>query len=92
MKICAKLLLFSQDISCTILVIVLFFTCKDEEEIRKKQIINQLRSIASLKSSRVEGVISRNLERLKLVTSRTQLRLRMAVDGIGTKYPGRREL
>ncbi len=45
------------------------------KRILTNQVINQLESIASIQENRIVSIINNNLERLKLVASRTQLRL-----------------
>ncbi len=40
-----------------------------------RQILNQLQSVASIQKSRIKAIVGQNLERLALVSSRTQLRL-----------------
>jgi signal transduction histidine kinase len=52
---------------------VLAFTVS--ERALTDQVLNQLSSVSSIQASRIEGILDQNLERLNLVTSRTQLRI-----------------
>ncbi|HKZ98903.1 MAG TPA: ATP-binding protein [Thermoplasmata archaeon] len=52
---------------------VLAFTVS--ERALTEQVLNQLSSVSSIQASRIDGILDQNLERLNLVTSRTQLRI-----------------
>ncbi len=84
MKIQTKIfvtILFSS--VCLLFLASLFFYLNQKKTL-KQQVFNQLKSIASLQSARLDSIIEQNIERLQLVSSRTQLRLsleRYLVDG-----------
>ena len=75
MKISTKIFatVFFSALSLLLLASIIFYT--SEKKSLKQQIYNQLQSIASLQQARLDSIIEQNLERLKLVSSRTQLRI-----------------
>ncbi|MEE4242641.1 MAG: HAMP domain-containing protein [Desulfopila sp.] len=75
MKIRTKIftILFSSSLSLLLLAGVVFYT--SEKNTLKEQIYKQLQSVASLQHARLESIIEQNVERLRLVASRTQLRI-----------------
>lgn len=75
MKIKSKLLISFLAIYLITISALLIFGYIGAHKALKKQIFNQLESVVSTQHSRVESMIDQNLERLQLVTSRTQLRL-----------------
>lgn len=75
MKVRTKIfstLLFSS-LSLLLLASGIFYTT--EKKALQQQVFNQLQSIASLQQARLASIIDQNNERLKLVASRTQLRI-----------------
>ncbi|MFP3983732.1 MAG: PAS domain S-box protein [Desulfurivibrionaceae bacterium] len=78
MKISTKIFFVSLGISSFILMTVLFFAYNNGKKIQTRQILSQLQSIASHQSSRIEEIVDQKLAGLKLVASRTQLRLNLA--------------
>ncbi|MGW8287450.1 MAG: sensor histidine kinase [Desulfobulbales bacterium] len=75
MKISTKIFstVFFSSLSLLVLASIIFYT--SEKKSLQQQIYNQLESIASHQQARLESIIEQNLERLKLVSSRTQLRI-----------------
>ncbi len=80
MKIRTKIFatLFCSALSLLLVAGVIFFTSAKNS--LQRQIYNQLQSIASLQHARLDSIIEQNLERLQLVTSRTQLRISLEND------------
>lgn len=59
-------------LSLTLAAVLSYFIAKAA---LTRQMFNQLESIAEIQKSRIESIIDQNLERLALISSRTQLRL-----------------
>jgi C4-dicarboxylate-specific signal transduction histidine kinase len=59
------------------LVILSIFSYTNAKETVTNGVLNQLQSVAVIQKHRVESIISQNLERLALVSSRTQLRINL---------------
>ncbi|MFV1983684.1 MAG: PAS domain S-box protein [Thiohalomonadales bacterium] len=75
MNIKAKLILTFLSISLISIVIsnsILYF---HEKENATREILNHLESVASIQRTRIQGLYQQNMERLRLVASRTQLRI-----------------
>jgi signal transduction histidine kinase/HAMP domain-containing protein len=75
MKINRKLILSFLLISLVPLAVTSIFSYFNAEKALTQQVFNQLESVAAIQQSRVESIVDQNLERLVLVSSRTQLRL-----------------
>ncbi len=75
MKINTKLILAFLVISSIPIAVIGIFSYFNAEKALTNQVLNHLESVAALQHSRVESTVDQNLERLVLVSSRTQLRL-----------------
>ncbi|MBF0187802.1 MAG: response regulator [Magnetococcales bacterium] len=75
MTIRARLLLTLLPIFLGALLLVVVFTMVSAREMLTQRTLDHLHSIASAQHNRIQHIIDQNLERLRLVTSRTQLRL-----------------
>ncbi|MEJ2046825.1 MAG: HAMP domain-containing protein, partial [Dehalococcoidia bacterium] len=75
MKIKPKLTLAFLLAGLVPLVILGVFSYNNAKEGVSNGVLNQLQSVAVIQKHRVESIISQNLERLALVSSRTQLRI-----------------
>ncbi len=75
MKIQSKLILAFLFISLASLFVSNTLSFYSEKKNLTRQILNHLESVASIQHSRVKSIIMQNLERLALVSSRTQLRI-----------------
>ncbi len=75
MKIKPKLALAFILASLVPLVILSVFSYNNAKESVTNGVLNQLQSVAVIQKHRIESIISQNLERLALVSSRTQLRI-----------------
>ena len=75
MKIKPKLTLAFILASLVPLVILSIFSYNNAKETVTNGVLNQIQSVAVIQKHRIESIISQNLERLALVSSRTQLRI-----------------
>lgn len=75
MKIRTKLGLTYLTMSFLALVFISIFLYSYFKEILTNEVLNHLESVSSIQKHRIEAIIAQNLERIRLVTSRTQLRL-----------------
>ena len=75
MKINTRLALVFLLISLIPLAGIGMLACFIAQKALTRQVLNQLESVAVVQKNRVESIVDRNLERLVLVSSRTQLRL-----------------
>ena len=75
MKIQTKLILAFLLLTFPLLVITNIFFYISEKKALTHQILNHLESVASIQQHRIHDIAAQNIERLNLVTSRTQLRL-----------------
>jgi PAS domain S-box-containing protein len=75
MKIRSKLILafLAVSLSSMILISLLFYS--NEKKNLTQQIFNHLESVASIQHNRIKAINTQNIVRLKLVASRTQLRV-----------------
>ena len=75
MKIRSKLILafLAVSLSSMILISLLFYS--NEKKNLTHQIFNHLQSVASIQYNRIKAINHQNIVRLKLVASRTQLRI-----------------
>ncbi len=78
MKIKSKLLIALLLVSLVPATICCVFSYLSARSLLTRSVGNHLRSVASLQHARVNDLVARNLERLALVASRTQLRLSLA--------------
>jgi signal transduction histidine kinase len=78
MKIRSKLLLAFLLLSFVPLSAVTVAIYRSYKANRIEQIHSHMESVASVQQSRLEAILAQNLERLRLVASRTQLRLSLA--------------
>lgn len=75
MKLKPKLLVTMAFLSLGSLLATSLISNIHTEKSLKKQVLNQLESLATIQVKRIEAVIDQNHERLALVASRTQLRI-----------------
>jgi PAS domain S-box-containing protein len=75
MKISTKLILAFLVISLVPLVVISIRSYLSAKEALTQEVLNHLESVATIQRNRVESIVEQNLERLSLVSSRTQLRL-----------------
>lgn len=75
MKITTKLLLAFLLISLVPLTAISVLSYSYAEEALTQEVLHHLESVGAIQQSRVESIVDQNLERLVLVSSRTQLRL-----------------
>jgi signal transduction histidine kinase len=75
MKINTQLLLAFLVIALIPLGIISFLSYFNSKDALTSEVLHHLESVADIQESRVSGIVEQNLERLKLVSSRTQLRL-----------------
>jgi len=75
MKINSKLTLLFLLISLIPLAVIGIFSYSMAKKALTQQVLNQLESLVVVQKNRVESIVAQNLERLVLVSSRTQLRL-----------------
>ncbi len=75
MQIRSKLILAFLILSLVPLLLTNIITYSNNQKSLTKGIIQHLESVASIQQNRVDGIVLQNLERLKLVASRTQLRI-----------------
>lgn len=62
-------------ISLFVLVLVAVFVFRTQSEVMTRQVLEQLTSVSNIQKSRLNAMFEHNLDRLALVSSRTQLRL-----------------
>jgi len=75
MKIQSKLILVLLSLSLTLVVVTNIIFYSSEKRALSHNILNHLESVASIQQHRIHEITERNAERLRLVASRTQLRL-----------------
>jgi C4-dicarboxylate-specific signal transduction histidine kinase len=75
MKINSKLLLVFVIIALIPLGIISILSYVNAKEALTHEVLSHLESVAEIQGNRVESIVEQNLERLNLVSSRTQLRL-----------------
>jgi len=75
MKIQSKLILAFLALSIPLLVVTNIIFYSSEKKALSHNILNHLESVASIQQNRIHDIAQQNAERLKLVASRTQLRL-----------------
>ena len=75
MKIRNKLALTYLNVSLFALMIISAFFYFYVRGVLATEVTNHLESVASIQKHRIEGIITQNLERIDLVSSRTQLRI-----------------
>jgi len=75
MKIRTKLGLTYLSMSFMALVVISFFLYSYFKNALTTEVLNHLESVSSIQKHRIEAIIKQNQERIRLVTSRTQLRL-----------------
>ncbi len=75
MKIKSKLIIAFLLISLLPLTIASIFSYINTKKAFTQEVLNKLESVAEIQKNRVSSIIDQNLERLVLVSSRTQLRL-----------------
>ncbi len=78
MKITAKLTLSFLVMALVSLLVAGILSYSITEKALTRQVLNQLQSVAAIQQNRVKAIMGQNLERLLLVSSRTQLRLTLA--------------
>lgn len=78
MKITAKVTLSFLVMVLVSLLVTGIFSYVITEKALTRQVFNQLQSVAAIQQNRVKAIMDQNLERLLLVSSRTQLRLTLA--------------
>ncbi|HEY5601507.1 MAG TPA: ATP-binding protein [Gammaproteobacteria bacterium] len=75
MKIRAKLSITYLTVSLLALVFISVFIYFYVKKTLTAEIFSHLESVSSIQTHRIQGIIEQNLERLRLVSSRTQLRI-----------------
>jgi len=75
MTIRNKLLTTYLSISLLVLVLIAVFVFRSQSEIITRQVLEQLTSVSNIQKSRLNAMFEHNLDRLALVSSRTQLRI-----------------
>lgn len=75
MKIRIKLTLTYLTLSLLASIFVSTFFYFHAKSTLKTEVLNHLESVSSLQKHRIEGIVEQNLERIGLVSSRTQLRI-----------------
>ncbi|MCD6584191.1 MAG: response regulator [Desulfobacteraceae bacterium] len=75
MKIRSKLILAFLAISLSSMILISFLFYSNEKKNLTRQIFNHLESVASIQHNRIKAINDQNIVRLKLVASRTQLRI-----------------
>ena len=78
MKITAKLTLSFLVMALVSLLVAGILSYFITEKALTRQVLNQLQSVAAIQQNRVKAIMGQNLERLLLVSSRTQLRITLA--------------
>jgi PAS domain S-box-containing protein len=74
-KINTKLLIAFVIIALIPLGVISILSYVNAKEALTRQVLSHLQSVAEIQSNRIESIVEQNLERLNLVSSRTQLRL-----------------
>ncbi len=75
MKIRLKLILAFLAVLLSTIILISFLFYSNEKTNLTRQIFNHLESVASIQQSRIKAINHQNMVRLKLVASRTQLRV-----------------
>lgn len=75
MKIQSKLILAFLAISLSSMILISFLFYSNEKKNLTRQIFNHLESVASIQHNRIKAINHQNIALLKLVASRTQLRI-----------------
>ncbi len=75
MKIQSKLIFAFLVVSLPLLIITNIIFYGSEKKVLSRNILNHLESVASIQQHRIHEIAQQNAERLRLVASRTQLRL-----------------
>ncbi len=78
MKIKSKLLLAMLAVALVPIGVGCIFSYYNARSSLTASIVNHLKSVSSIQHDRIHAIVARNLERLSLVSSRTQLRISMA--------------
>lgn len=78
MKIRSKLLLALLLVAIVPISVGCIFSYYNSRSFLTNSIVNHLKSVSSLQHARVDAIVASNLERLSLVSSRTQLRMTLA--------------
>lgn len=78
MKINTQILLAFLLIALIPLVTISFLAYYNTKSALTNEVLSHLESVADIQESRVESIVEQNLERLSLVSSRTQLRLSLS--------------
>lgn len=78
MKIKSKLLLALLAVAIVPICVGCIFSYYNSRSFLTNSIVNHLKSVSSVQHARVNAIVAGNLERLSLVSSRTQLRLSLA--------------
>lgn len=78
MKIKSKLLLSMLAVALVPIGVGCIFSYYNARSSLTSSIVNHLKSVSSIQHDRIHAILDRNLERLSLVSSRTQLRISMA--------------
>lgn len=78
MRINGKLILAFLLVSLGPLAATSVLSYHNAEKALTKEVLNHLETVSATQQSRIEGILDQNLERLVLVSSRTQLRLSLA--------------
>jgi len=75
MKIRTKLGLTYLVFSLLLLTIISMFYYTYTKSVLEKEVLEHLRSVSAIQQHRIEDIVDQNLERVRLVSSRTQLRI-----------------
>ncbi len=75
MKIQSKLILAFLTVSLSSMILISFLFYSNGKKNLTRQIFNHLESVASIQHNRIKAINEQNMVRLKLVASRTQLRI-----------------
>lgn len=75
MKINSRLTILFLIVSIIPLIVAIILAYITIQNTLTEEVVNHLQSLARIQESRVQSIIDQNLERLKLVASRTQLRV-----------------
>nr|CRH04327.1 putative Histidine kinase with HAMP domain, PAS 3 domain, PAS 4 domain, HisKA domain, HATPase_c domain and response reg domain [Candidatus Magnetococcus massalia] len=78
MKIRSKFFFSLFPVALVALALSAWFNYRTMQSAMSQQVLNQLQSVAAIQAHRLQAIRAQNLERLKLVASRTQLRLSLA--------------
>ncbi len=75
MRIRSKLMLAFLAVSLPAMILISLLFYSNEQKTLTRQIFNHLESVASIQQNRIQAISDQNIVRLKLVASRTQLRV-----------------